>query len=256
MGLSGTRQACAAFDGLVKHGTGGYCAAVEQTERWATSVAKAVGRRVAHHRARTLDAQGRKLTTQGLADRTAELGHPMDRSVIAKLEKGHRHTITVPDVLVLAQALEVPPVLLIFPVGQERSVETLPDKTLSTWEAAKWFIGEEPWPGAGSPEETGDRWKEWQQAAAPLDLYRSHEQSQRRWARAKMNAFRDRKEADEASSEEGRAARLAAADEADRLMQTLEDTLRHVRQRMRDLGIELPVLLDNLRHLDTGDNRP
>lgn len=218
---------------------------------WGPRLVKVIAGEVRRHRTR------RGMSAQALADACAALGWPIKRTVLSNLESGYRETITIPELFVIAQALEVPPVLLVFPVGHERSIETLPDKTLSTWEAAKWFIGEEPWPGAdGGPEERGDRWKEWQQAAAPLDLYRSHEQSQRRWARAKMNAFRDRKEADEASSEEGRAARLAAADEADRLMQTLEDTLRHVRQRMRDLGIELPVLLDNLRHLDAGDNRP
>lgn len=198
----------------------------------------------------------RGMSAQQLAEACEALGHPIPRSVLANLESGRRETISVPELLVLAEVLKVPPVLLVFPVGRKDTaeVEALPDANMPTWEAAKWFIGEAPSPylmhdpdRTDSPHEV---WEEWQRVASPLEMYRSHERFQREWTRAKMNGFRARQEV-ETLSEEERAGRLAEAGEADRLTRTLENTLWHVRQRMREHGIGLPPLVDNLRHLDT-----
>lgn len=66
----------------------------------------------------------------------------MDRSVLAKLEKGHRHTITVPELFVLARALDVPPLLLVVPLGHAEKVEILPGSLMSTTDAMHWLRGE------------------------------------------------------------------------------------------------------------------
>jgi transcriptional regulator with XRE-family HTH domain len=110
---------------------------------WAAQIAKQVGQGVAHYRGQARDSRGGKLTAQALADRCAGLGLPMDRTVIAKLEKGTRQTITVGELIVLSRALNIPPVQLLFPIGRETETEVFPGESVDTWEALKWFTGEQ-----------------------------------------------------------------------------------------------------------------
>ena len=97
-----------------------------------------------------------RMTAQGLADRCAELGHPLDRSVIAKLEKGHRLTVTVADLVVLAKALDVPTPLLLYPLGAAETVEVLPGVFRATWDTVKWFTGSRAFPSVMSGERPTD----------------------------------------------------------------------------------------------------
>jgi len=48
----------------------------------------------------------------------------------------------VPERLVLSRALDVAPVLLLFPLGTEATAEIAPGLSLPTWDAVKWFSGE------------------------------------------------------------------------------------------------------------------
>jgi 8-oxo-dGTP pyrophosphatase MutT (NUDIX family) len=121
---------------------GGYCSAVEHTPDWPTEVAKQVGRRVAYFRQRTADERGRPLTAQGLANRCKGFGLELGRPTIAKLESGLRQSVSLAEVMVLARALNVAPVLLLFPLGQEDTAEVSPGKSLPTWDAIMWFAGE------------------------------------------------------------------------------------------------------------------
>lgn len=111
-------------------------------------MAKRVGRRVAFFRERMRDMDGKpiRMTAQALADRCAELGHPLDRSVIAKLEKGHRLTVSVADWVVLARALGVPPPLLIVGLGTDDEIEILPGTRRPSWDAFKWLTGTAAFP--------------------------------------------------------------------------------------------------------------
>jgi hypothetical protein len=61
--------------------------------------------------------------------------------VIAKLERGLRHSVTLAEVLVLARALEVPPLSLMVPLGEEQDTEILPGDEMGTWPAARWIVG-------------------------------------------------------------------------------------------------------------------
>lgn len=81
----------------------------------------------------------RGLSGQDLADKCALLGMPIHRSVLANLENGRRPSVSVAELLVLAAALEVPPLLLVLPVGRQQSIEILPGLTIDTWEAARWW---------------------------------------------------------------------------------------------------------------------
>lgn len=64
--------------------------------------------------ARTIrEARGVR-STQWLADRTKELGHPISRVAISNLEVGRKSGVDVADLVILARALEVPPMMLIY----------------------------------------------------------------------------------------------------------------------------------------------
>lgn len=82
------------------------------------------------------------MSTQKLADRTAELGMAIPRSVLANLESGRRETVTVAEVLVLAAALNIAPIELMCPVGFDKQTEMLPGRMMDPPDAMRWFTGE------------------------------------------------------------------------------------------------------------------
>jgi transcriptional regulator with XRE-family HTH domain len=114
---------------------------VEHAKDWQTATTAQIGERIAYFRARAKDAQGRKLTAQGLADKCTELGLPIGRPAIAKLEKGLRETITVAELEVIARALSVSPADLVFPLGERATVELMPGYHVDTWKAVLWWSG-------------------------------------------------------------------------------------------------------------------
>lgn len=101
-------------------------------------MARLVAREVRRYR----EAQRPKMSAQQLADRTAELGMPIPRSVLANLESGRRETVSVAEVLVLAAALNVSPAELMCPVGFDQQAEMLPGRMVDPREAMRWFTGE------------------------------------------------------------------------------------------------------------------
>lgn len=95
-----------------------------------------IAREVRRHR------QARGMSAQQLADKCAEVGMPLQRTVISNIENGRRGNVSVAEVLVLAAALEVPPAALIFPAGYAEAVEYLPGRAAAPLEAADWWHGE------------------------------------------------------------------------------------------------------------------
>jgi transcriptional regulator with XRE-family HTH domain len=83
-----------------------------------------------------------RLTAQQLADETERLGYPITRSQIANYESGRKQSLDVAELLVLAAALRVPPVALLFPNLPDGDVEVLPGQVMSSGEAMRWFTGE------------------------------------------------------------------------------------------------------------------
>lgn len=96
----------------------------------------------------------RGLSAQRLADRCAELGMPVSRNTIANLEPGkprepgkesgrvrRKETVTVQEVAVLAAALDVPPVALLFPLELDE-VDVLPGEAVPVFGAVQWWAGE------------------------------------------------------------------------------------------------------------------
>jgi transcriptional regulator with XRE-family HTH domain len=84
-----------------------------------------------------------KLTASELSRRTAELGYPISRGAIAKIESNVRSgKIDVAEVLVLAAALDIPPVLLLFPqLATDGGAVVLPGLMTSEDEAVRWMSG-------------------------------------------------------------------------------------------------------------------
>lgn len=85
-----------------------------------------------------------------LSDDTAKLGYRIAPTIIAKLDSGHRGAVlSVPELLVLAAALDIPPAMLLFGDGYPGGeVEYLPDRNASNLQAAQWLSGETPLPAS------------------------------------------------------------------------------------------------------------
>jgi transcriptional regulator with XRE-family HTH domain len=101
-------------------------------------MARLVAREIRRYR----EMQQPRMSVQRLADRTADLGMPIPRSVLANLESGRRETVSVAEVLVLAAALDVAPIELICPVGFDQQTEILPGRTADPLSAVRWYTGE------------------------------------------------------------------------------------------------------------------
>ena len=84
-----------------------------------------------------------KRTAKWLSERTAELGYRVSPTVIAKLDSGHRgNVLSVAELLVIADALEVPPAALLFPGLPDGEVEYLPGQFISSMDGLFRFTGE------------------------------------------------------------------------------------------------------------------
>lgn len=81
----------------------------------------------------------RGLKVSPLAEKTKELGAPVHRVALPKIESGERD-ITVGELVAIAAALGVPPISLLFP-DVLAEVEILPDHRMDGLSALGWFIG-------------------------------------------------------------------------------------------------------------------
>lgn len=118
------------------------------TGNWPEELTKAVVEQIRRYR------QERGLSYQQLADRCTDLGYPTGRTTLANLEAHKRKSLTLHELIVLAAALEVPPVELMFPGIPDGEFQILPNKSQNAWDALKWFTGETKVPRAASqPDE-------------------------------------------------------------------------------------------------------
>jgi transcriptional regulator with XRE-family HTH domain len=189
---------------------------------WGPGLVAAVAAEVRRYR------QLRQLSVKELADRCAKLGWPIKRSVLSNLELSYRETVTVPEILILAAALNVAPVLLLFPVGRQEQVEYLPDSAVSPWDAAKWFSGQSDRPDA-TPLDNDER-----VYRLPVQAYADHEHNLNRLSvvQARAKDLRQRARNDVADPD--------AVDFAEELVEQYEQSLTRLRQEMRDQGLRAP----------------
>jgi transcriptional regulator with XRE-family HTH domain len=88
--------------------------------------------------------------------------------VIANLENGRRETLSIAELLILAAALDVPPIMLIAAVGHEAHVQILPGVEETTWRARGWILG------ALAPSYNNFSPRSWQQGRRAIELYDMH----------------------------------------------------------------------------------
>lgn len=83
------------------------------------------------------------LSAVKLEEKTRDLGYPITRGTIAKIEGGHRDgKFDIAEIIVLAVALEVSPLSIIFPPSPSK-IEFIPGKTLHTRNALYAFTHSE-----------------------------------------------------------------------------------------------------------------
>lgn len=191
----------------------------------------------------------REISGKELAARCAELGFPIARNVIANIESGRRSGISVPELIVIAMALNVPPILLIYPIGRDKLVEIGPEHEIAPWFAVKWFIADNRPPaellGGRAEMDTADAMREWEEAAAVFTAYRRHDSLVRRYRYVRDDMMAEiRRMAEPSPPEREDAAGLTQA-RVDLLAKDLvraADAVRRHRQHMRDDGYVLPEL--------------
>jgi transcriptional regulator with XRE-family HTH domain len=165
------------------------------------------------------------MSTQKVSDACVAAGHPIHRSVLANLEAGRRPMISVAELLILAKVLDVPPVLLVAPVGQARSVEVLPGVEATPMEAKAWVEGSAALDGGDIPLSIGS-------------LIHDHADHER--LAGYMREILDDLTKPEYEDHEGSYADLAE----------LHRGLRLTRDRMRERGEVLPDLPEELAWVD------
>ncbi|MEU4581759.1 helix-turn-helix transcriptional regulator [Kitasatospora aureofaciens] len=82
------------------------------------------------------------LSAQDVADETGNLGYEVPRNVIANWESGRRKTITIPELIVVAEALDIAPVELLFSPALGGWIDYLPELSHDRWSALTHFTGE------------------------------------------------------------------------------------------------------------------
>lgn len=102
-------------------------------EKWRRDVTTAIGREVARLR----NKQG--MSAESLGRRCSDLGYPMARNSVMNLEHGRNKTIPVHEVVVIATALGVAPIDLLFPPNQ--MTRYLPNDEIACFEAVERFTG-------------------------------------------------------------------------------------------------------------------
>lgn len=176
----------------------------------------------------------------------------MKRPVLANLEIGRRPTVSLVELLVLGKVLGVPPLLLIFPVGREEMTEVLPGREIPTWQAAKWFTGEEAFPTRASDEwvVSHEDHAAWEKGGEPLDRFRWNDRYFADLRGARGRATGQRKAAETAKTDAERDAMLSAAKAEDHLAKQIEANIRRNRQGMREAGLTPGKLRPESAHID------
>jgi transcriptional regulator with XRE-family HTH domain len=201
---------------------------------WPARLTRSIAGQVKRHRTKS------DISAQQLSEACAKLGLEIPRSTIADLENGRRASISVAELLVLARALGVAPLLLVFPVGSEAESEVLPGELRSPFRAALWAAGEAPFPGPDDAAYITSITEDWNAATAnPLALYRAHLAASASAMRAlgRARAMDERAVGAAAGEREGFTEAAAALREtAERHQAAADSTLR----RAAELGLVAP----------------
>jgi transcriptional regulator with XRE-family HTH domain len=183
----------------------------------ASTVSDAIGEQVARARHR------RGWTQQHLAERIAEHGGHLDRGAVAKIESRTRG-VSLDEWLLLAAALNVPPPLLLVPLGVGDAVAVTPRGHVHPCAALVWLCGESALVSPDFADGQADaEWAEWLRGAEPLTLYRELRPLQ---ADLRQAAQAVRRAEAVGAEEQTRQARQTYADALERLYEHLRK-IRH-----------------------------
>lgn len=187
------------------------------------------------------------MSAQQLAARCADLGMEVPRAVLANLENGRRPLVSVAELLILAAALEVPPVTLIAPIGHQPTTELLPGVDIPTLEAAEWINGDI---GLVRLEDGRLHFGPLVGTASAVGLVRTHQGALERWRTASTSA-RSAAWAVHAAAPEEEPRRRAELEGHQRNVAHFESEIANIRTHMREAGLTvLPPLPAELSHLD------
>lgn len=108
----------------------------DEARAWASELAEAFGKAVQLYRKKL------RLSAVQLSNRCAEIGYPITRATLAKIETNGRNSkVDIAEVLTLAAALEVTPAALMFPGAPARTFRATPRTPMTSAGASEWFIG-------------------------------------------------------------------------------------------------------------------
>ncbi|MDH6144157.1 transcriptional regulator with XRE-family HTH domain [Kitasatospora sp. GP30] len=185
------------------------------------------------------------LTMSAVADGCADRGLPeITDQTIKNLESGRRSTITLTDFTVLADVLGVPPVFLLFPLGAAETVEVLPGRVVSAWDAVAWFTGETP---TADPSPPGS-------AREVLDTFRAHADLVAAARASATLATERRRTASTTPAPDRKATLLELAAGYEEYSETDRKELASFRTRMRERGLVPPALPDDLSAVDHAED--
>lgn len=94
-----------------------------------------------------------------LSNETAKAGHRISRTSIHDLESGTRKFVSTAELAVLAWALKVPPLRLLYPDLPDGPVEMIPGMDKPSIEAVMWWSGEVVYMPVG-PDDPTQRWSD------------------------------------------------------------------------------------------------
>ncbi|MBX9147744.1 hypothetical protein [Rhodococcus qingshengii] len=211
-------------------------------EGWGRETSNRVGREIQRLRG--------EHTVQWLSDETEKLGYQISRSRISDLERGKRGGLLgVAELIVLAAALDAPPLALLYPNLPDEKVEWLPGDIKDSWLALKLFSGEITIRPLGGSEKS----KRASDLAAPLRWLRRHDDAleAHAWAVHGLTVALERAAAAGDPSEisrENEPDKWIAATEAAHQVELLtarveicRADLRDRRERLRAIGITPPA---------------
>lgn len=199
---------------------------------WSGRLARNIAREVRRYRTE------RKMSAQQLADRCAQLGMEIPRAVLANLENGRRPVVSVAELLILAAALDVPPVLLVAPLGRQPGSEILPGRELPTEGAVYWLSG---LTGLGeTPDGLDATWLTWRDERGIVALYDHHAAMVEEVETVLAAAFHEG-----VTTDDGKVL-MSTAD----LRRRAVEELRSVRAYMRERDLILPDLPEDLADID------
>ena len=178
-------------------------------------------------------------SAQDLADRCEEIGYPIPRNVIANMESGRRAVLPLVEVMVLAKALRMSPISLIYPVGYVDEVRQLPyQEPRPAWDAVQWFTGNSP------AEDATDHM---------LDHFLAHDLELRSALAAVESEDYERWKARTAANRVQREAAERALARYVEQAAKAKDELRHHRDAIREAGGTPPHLPSQLDDVDPPD---